>query len=387
VNKSRKKRSPGRNHQDPLGVATNVAKEPKNWALAIALTLSVAFHVLLGGRAPAEAAAPTFEHPSTINMEVLWQDTVPEPEPPAPEPASPTPERVEPVSPRRPQARRPRETSQGPPSEGAISSADVPSDSSSGEPGPTTEAPPAGVPTVDFARLRPSAVAQGTFGPQLQTREDEEASLEAALNADLYRIANAANYDTVRPSPELRETGDGGYTYAGHLFAARISPSGEVTFDDAANFGYSGLGGPGGSVGLGFSFDISTAAEQAAGNDPHSAERRWFMEETRSVRHRLAAQARAQIQGRGLVRLRRQLRAIWDAEKPTEQRREEIFRLWDSCEEDEVGAQARAAIIEFVQAHTGVVRADVFPTEQLRRLNARRVSREAFAPYRAVYEE
>lgn len=398
MGKSRKKATLDGNQQAPLRVAMNVAKEPRNWAWAFAFTLSLGLHLLLGGRDAVEAAEPTLERSDPLNMEVLWQEIPPAPEPTPPEPPQIPDAVVEPaLSPAR--VRRPRETTQSPPGPTEASAAEASAateasaagssmTTSSGEAGPaegaTTEAP---APTIDAARLQPSAVAQGTFGPRVPTRQEQEAAMESRLQADLYRIANAAPYDTVRPAPELRETGDGGFTYDGHLFDARISPSGEVSFDDAPGIGFAGLGGPSGTVGVGFSFDISAAAERAAGNDPNSAERRWFMEQTRRIRDRLAGEDRARVQGRGLVRLRRQLHAIWEANKPAGERRVELFRLWDSCEEDEVGAQARAAVVEFIREHPGDARADIFAAEELRRLNASRVSRERFAPYDAVYEE
>ncbi|MFK7998889.1 MAG: hypothetical protein AB8H86_04805 [Polyangiales bacterium] len=362
-----------------------MAKEPRNRAWAFAFTVSLGLHLLVGGREAAEAAQPGAQRDIALNMEVLWQEIPPAPEPTveeAPEPPRVVEELVEEPRARRAPARLPRPDTPAEP--GAGSQQPAGEVSASGEAGPTTEAPATdaadATPTFDIARLQPSAVAQGTFGPRLPTAQDEESAMEAALQADLYRIANAAPYDTVRPAPELRETGDGGFTYDGHLFSARISPSGEVSFDDAPGIGFAGLGGPSGTLGVGFSFDISAAAERAAGNDPNSAERRWFMEQTRRVRERLQGEDRARIQGRGLVRLRRQLREIWESTKPIRERREEVFRLWDSCEEDEVGAQARGVILEFIRDHPGEEGGGVFPAEELRRLNASRVSRERFAP-------
>ena len=387
MDKSHPKRTSGRNQSALGGVRPHVAKEPKNWAWVAAFALSVSLHVLVGGREPAEAAEPSVTPQDETNLEVLWLENAPEPDQ-----ARELPEVAEPQDliaapePRATRLRRTRDVEEAP-DDGNLSPASAAAPSAgeaSAAAGDRDDA--ATTPALDVSRLQPAAVAMGTFGPRLPTPRDETAAMEAALEADLYRIANAAAYDTVRPAPQLRETGDGGYTYSGHLFVARISPSGEVSFDDEPNFGFGGLGGPSGTLGVGFTFDISAAAERAAGNDPNSAERRWFMEETRSVRERLAGQDRARTQGRGLVRLRRQLHAIWDSDRPAVSRREAIFRLWDSCEEDEVGAEARAAIVEFIQEHLGVDGSDAFAAEELRRLNTRRASQEAFAPYHVVYE-
>ena len=81
------------------------------------------------------------------------------------------------------------------------------------------------------------------------------------------------------------------------------------------------------------------------------------------------------------MRLRRQLRQIWESSEPAASRRRQIFRLWDSCEEDEVGAEARALIVQFVEEHPGPGRADIFSVAELEQLNEGRVSRELFSPY------
>lgn len=359
---------------------SRVEKESKMWGWGLALGLSLGLHALLGLHERRPLPALSAPEPEAIDM--VWLELPPDPEPVPAETPPPVAPAEEPQiaavlrpAPARRTRRVPREA-------GALDAAGGASaaEGAVGMPQPSepTDSGPAERP-LDVEALRPSAVAAATFGPRLPTRAEREAALESAVQADLYQIANAANYDTVRPPPELQETGDGGYSYRGRLFEARISPEGEVTFDDAPNFAYSGLGGPDGSLGLGFSFDISAAAEQAAGNDPHAAERRWFMAQTRRVRDELAAAARARIQGRGLVRLRRQMQTIRDSGQSAEERRRRLFRLWDACEEDEVGALARAAIVEFLQTQdTGFGLR--FPDEELRRLNAARVSREPFAP-------
>ncbi len=374
------------------------------------LHLSVGLHISL--QAPtAGTLTANLEEPAWVEMD--WVESIPDPEPspeppdpsppevlpepaptplaviqrPRPLPRDPSPEPSTPLDETQPNEAEPNESPQDEEQRGETDEAqegDARSEPSS-DPGTTgpglegpstaqgTEGPAVGPPSFDPAQLLPGAVARQTFGPRndVSPREQRRRDLEAALNADLYRAANALPHETVRPPPRLRPTGDGGYAFEGHLFDATISPEGEVRFSDMPAIQFGGFP-------LNFVFDLTTLAEEAAGNDPHIAERRWFIDGTRNVRRRLVAETRAHEEGRGLVRLRHALRNVWARSESASARRRQIFSMWDECAEDEIGQRARTAILEFVGTH--LRGEDAYPPAELARLNAGRHSEAAFVP-------
>ena len=75
----------------------------------------------------------------------------------------------------------------------------------------------------------------------------------------------------------------------------------------------------------------------------------------------------------------RRLRELRDSADAV-QARAAIFRLWDECEEDEVGNEARDAIVAFVQEHLPAGPRG-YGDEELSALNRERSSRAPFRPY------
>ncbi len=135
-------------------------------------------------------------------------------------------------------------------------------------------------------------------------------------------------------------------------------------------------------IGIGGTFDAQGAAMRAAGQDPHSAERLRFLEETEALRDRLTDEHAARERAAGLRRLRARVRRIWTNRSHTaEHRRRAIFDLWDECSDDDVGRVARESIERFVREHLPEGSPDAYPQGELEQLSAERESTATFAPY------
>lgn len=265
------------------------------------------------------------------------------------------------------------------------------------EPTPPREEPPPAVEQLDPERrrrqlealLNPRAVASGVldFGPGPTQRSGPaglgtvdrgvgEAEAEARLAGALGRQANARPQVDKPSRPRLRRQADGSYVWQGPRTRARIRPDGTVEWEDSPNVQTNGVSTSG-------TFDIGDAVMSAAGQDPLAAEREWFLRNTRAVRHRLEAEARAKAMASGLRRLRGRLSRIWASEAedaPAKRRR--IFRIWDECDEGEAGAGARRIVLAFVREVLPTGSPQAFSASELSALNQVRRSREAFAPYR-----
>jgi len=122
---------------------------------------------------------------------------------------------------------------------------------------------------------------------------------ERALNESLRAAANRPAYRKQRESPKLVPTADGGYEYADRaydgqalLFRAHIAADGAVRFEDGANVQPA-------RIPISGFFDINDALSRG---QLHSAEKRWFLEQTAELRSRLADAARA-VEGRSARRM------------------------------------------------------------------------------------
>jgi hypothetical protein len=128
----------------------------------------------------------------------------------------------------------------------------------------------------------------------------------------------------------------------------------------------------------------------------HATAKRRFLEQTQALRSKLATEHRRATERAALASLEAQLDALWDAaDSPAPLRRARIFQRWDDCVElpddprasDEqrargrAGERARRRIAAWIREHLPRARADAFTAEELRGMNARRLSRARFDPY------
>lgn len=126
---------------------------------------------------------------------------------------------------------------------------------------------------------------------------------------------------------------------------------------------------------------------------------------TRPMRLNMAVDFAEKNIDRQLLRLHRDLLAIWASDKPPRTRRGLLFDVWDECEESVVvnlgeftdseptkmdalrsaaGVRARRTIIAFVKRHLPKGHKDAYPDAELTALNSRRLSRDRFAPYQGA---
>jgi hypothetical protein len=164
----------------------------------------------------------------------------------------------------------------------------------------------------------------------------------------------------------LRHGPNESYVYQGGGFDAKIAADGSVTMRN--RYGRFFLGGG--------TFDLNAMVEAAAGNDPYLSERRAFFDTTRAFREALIDRADRSTLVRQLTSIR------FDRRLSVAERRARTFAVWDEMVEDEKGAEGREILAAFVRSqYTG---ANQFTAQELEAFNARRSSRQAFAPYQGL---
>ena len=208
--------------------------------------------------------------------------------------------------------------------------------------------------------------------PVLATEAEVEASLSQGLRTEIM-----ARPWLSHTSPRLVRRPDGSQVYTGHAFTATIRADGSVDFADRGAVDAEGMirGEP-------MRFDMTDMAMRSAGQDPYSAEREWFMEETEDVRVALEVAEAERLQADALHRVPGRLALMWSRSTPASIRRRAIFRMWDECDEQGDGATVRAHVIAFVREAIPELSEEAFTVEELRRWNAERESEAPFEPYR-----
>ena len=212
------------------------------------------------------------------------------------------------------------------------------------------------------------------------TPEPQRLAAQAELNAGLRAAARADAYLAPRKPPALRRQSDGSYRYFGHVFTAIIHADGHTQFVDGAAAGVDGPGSLG--PGVRGHFDITDAIERAMGHEIYTAEKRWFLEQTRQLRASLADAA--QIAGRAQARrmLERALeRIVFDPNLAPETKRARVLALWSDCDATDYVQDTQGVIERFVRTHmprSGVLG---FSDAELERFNRARPGLTAFDPY------
>jgi hypothetical protein len=240
--------------------------------------------------------------------------------------------------------------------------------------------------------LSPRAIALGTLplsaAPATLATHDTGSDVAASLSADLYAAANARSA-RARAAPELTRDRDGTCHYAGQAIDATIHPDGGVDFHDLP-------AGVERRLGLDARPEHPTTLEDQraptrgqatlrVSTRAWAAEREWFLRETKPIRTQLADVARERDLAKDAVVFRRQLDQIWcDTKLSVELRHHRIFQLWDDTSADEIGARARAVVVEYVRYHLAANSSHAFTRPELDGLNAGRSQRDQFDPYAAA---
>lgn len=138
---------------------------------------------------------------------------------------------------------------------------------------------------------------------------------------------------------------------------------------------------------VGFGGRMGGLADLFAGSHTSKAKRD-FLAQTAPLRARLAADARHHGERAALVALMDTLATIWaDPKLGVQQRRRQIFELWDECEtatndaSHTAGPRARRIIDAFVRRVAPSSSAVGYTLRELDALNATRRSRATFDPY------
>jgi len=135
-------------------------------------------------------------------------------------------------------------------------------------------------------------------------------------------------------------------------------------------------------------FELTDLAMRMAGEDPYSARKLDLLDRTRPERMRLAAAETSSNLKDAVARTPATLEAIWRGPGDLAGKRRLLFTLWDECAETgsaEVLASARAvraSIVAFIRRRLPRGSRAGYSDRELDALNARRTSRERFAPYR-----
>lgn len=137
---------------------------------------------------------------------------------------------------------------------------------------------------------------------------------------------------------------------------------------------------------LGGRFDITSYLHRKLIGDPFSSRKLKMLNATRAERVESGAVYRAARLGQSAELMARNLEALWGSTTDPAARREALFELWDECAEGEgvagaAGERARAMVIGWIGTHLPRGQPGAFSADEIARLDARRASKQHFAPY------
>jgi hypothetical protein len=209
--------------------------------------------------------------------------------------------------------------------------------------------------------------------------EARNGAAQAALSNDLKAVARLVPHLKPRDKPELRARSDGSYGYQGHVFEAVVREDGSVAFaDKAVKAQVLSSSAP-----LTIVADINDVVERdVLGRELYSAEKQWFLDQTRELRGELSARFHAKEQQQARRALERALQEIVDGSATSlQQKHAAIFALWLDCGEDDEARAHRRAVEGFVKRYLPAGSALAFQPEELQQLNAGRRRLQQFSPY------
>jgi hypothetical protein len=125
------------------------------------------------------------------------------------------------------------------------------------------------------------------------------------------------------------------------------------------------------------SADITGWLHRKYVGDPYASRKLKILDQTREERVRIGEEHRAEQADRTAELVQRNLVRLWATTSDPAARRTALFEIWDECVEGEVGERARAMVIGWIRAKLGP---NAYSAEELHALNARRSSKQSFAP-------
>lgn len=207
--------------------------------------------------------------------------------------------------------------------------------------------------------------------------DEAESLAPARLQHSLEASARTLRHLSPRPPPRLRRQNDGSYRYQGISFNAHVERSGHVAFEEVKG---SAALAPLAIVGT---FDLTDTIEhELLGKERYSSEKRWFLEQTAALRAELADSARAEERMAGRRALELELeRIVSDPATGSEQKRAQVFALWQECGDDEQARQTQRSVEAFVRRRMPQGSRLGYAEDELRHLNETRIGLRAFLPY------
>jgi hypothetical protein len=173
---------------------------------------------------------------------------------------------------------------------------------------------------------------------------------------------------------------DGAGTKSEHkAFRIKVAADGTAKIRDKANVQREGL--------LSGSFDVTDAMMRSKGVDPYASYKLKVLDDTRDERVAIGKRYRTQQLAKSKQLVQANLERLWATTLDSASRKQGLFELWDDCAEagpDELvagGASAREHVVGFIRSRLPAGTADAFTPAEIDRLNQRRKSRTAFAPY------
>ncbi len=184
-----------------------------------------------------------------------------------------------------------------------------------------------------------------------------------------------------KPRSEMVPDGNGRRRVEDGPTTAHVERDGRVAFEDKPSIGFEL------PIITGGSFELTDLVMRSAGQDPYSSRKMELLDRTRPERMQMAATEQSSNLKDAVMRTPATLEEIWRRPGDLAGKRRLFFTLWDECAETgsaEVLASARAvraAIVAFIRRRLPQGSRAGYPDRELDRLNARRTSRERFAPY------
>jgi hypothetical protein len=135
-------------------------------------------------------------------------------------------------------------------------------------------------------------------------------------------------------------------------------------------------------------FDITDGLMRKFGvGDPYASKKLAFLDATRDERAQIGAKYRAGQLAQTDILVRKNLEMLWSTVPDLAARKQALCELWDEAVETgdpkvvEAGAAARRQIVGFIRARLPVGSAHAFTSAELAACNAKKQSKQFFAPY------
>jgi hypothetical protein len=134
-------------------------------------------------------------------------------------------------------------------------------------------------------------------------------------------------------------------------------------------------------------FDVSDWMMRRHGQDPYASAKLSQLDATRDERAQIGALHRHAELGRAGALMQHNLETVWATQPDLDERKRELFALWDECSETgtsdvvEATAHARARVVTFVREHLPPGSHEAFTVDELAALNRDKQSHASFAPY------